>query len=84
MARRVLHIRNGQTKTLCNRDITSRYRFIDIDRVDGYNGENGFNVCPRCLARAHRLGMVNTPPPAATSSEDDHLDSWLSRLGVNP
>lgn len=78
MARRVRHMRqSGGDKTLCNREITSRYWLTDYpDQI----------TCVRCKNRAIRMGLLEgeiTPQSSVVDdkTEEQHND-WLSRMGI--
>jgi len=88
----VYHIRESDTgnKTLCGREGTWRYRYIDISAVAGYQETHNRSVCKRCRAKAEKSGLVSQTPILNESGEvnfnvpsgDKKHDEWLSRLGV--
>lgn len=107
MARRVYHFKNPgypshseglpYGKTMCNREATRRYHFVSRDDVVENSIPQHYRICPRCLERAVRVGLLqpehlyrhsnqdenntNTNNSNSERTEEQH-NQWLSRLGI--
>lgn len=70
-------------KTLCNREMTNRYRFTAVPEQV---------TCDKCKAKLIKLrrmaGQVNGEvltvlKPSDVDCGDAHHEAWLQRLGIN-
>lgn len=89
----VYHLQNETepNKTLCDKVATNRYRFTDINTVNSDDNELVIErLCPRCRAKALRMGLLTNPNLLDLRDEQGMVDdvsvkqhnNWLSRLGI--